>query len=154
MPIILFLEGTSVVFILTHLMLIRMQHLYAAEIIFALTITVVKLSVLSFYRSIFATPSFRRATTVVAILCLLWFLAIQFATIFQCQPIKAAWDEVPVVEDKGHCIPAGSYIFGYELTSVFIDLCILCLPIYMVKRLQLPIRRKVSVCAVFLTGSL
>ena len=76
------------------------------------------------------------------------------ATIFQCHPIKAAWNQLLIIEGKGHCIPAGTYIFGYELTNVFIDVCILCLPINMIRRLQLPLRRKISVSSIFLLGGL
>ena len=128
--------------------------MYTAEILFSFTITPVKLSVLFFYRTIFATPGFRRTTSVVGILCVLWFTVVLIVTIFQCHPVKAAWDELLVVDGKGHCMPAGTYIFSYELTNVFTDVCILCMPIYMIKKLQLPLRRKITVCGIFLLGGL
>ena len=122
--------------------------------LFVATITAVKLSILLLYRTIFVTPNFRRITSVVGILCLLWFIAMLLATIFQCHPIKAAWNQLSVIEGSGHCLKSGRYIFGYELTNVFIDVCILCLPIYMIRRLQLPLRRKITVSSIFLLGGL
>lgn len=130
------------------------QNLYITEIIFSTTITAVKISILCFYRSIFATPSFRRATLVLGIICMLWFIIIVFIGIFQCRPISGAWDYVFQVEDKSRCIPIAGFIFGYELSNVLLDICILCLPIYMIRRLQLPTRRKISVGSIFLLGGL
>ena len=131
-----------------------LQYLYVAEIIFGFTIITVKISILCFYRTIFATPSFRRTTLILGAICALWFTIVLFVTIFQCHPIAAVWDLTLLARGKAHCIPPGAFIFGYEFSNVVTDICILCLPIYMVRRLQLPLRRKVIVSAIFLLGGL
>lgn len=130
------------------------QYLYVTEIIFVFTITAVKLSILGFYRTIFSIPAFRRTTLVLAILCILWFICVLFITIFQCRPIAALWDLSLVAEGRAQCIPSGGLIFGYELSNVIIDISILCLPLCMIRRLQLPTRRKIGVSSIFLLGGL
>ena len=89
--------------------------MYILEILFFIIITIVKGSILFFYRTIFATPQFGRVTSAVGGLCLIWFTVFIFITIFQCHPVRAAWDELLAAEGKGHCILAGTYIFGYDL---------------------------------------
>lgn len=130
------------------------QNIYITEIVFGTTITAVKISILCFYRSIFATPSFRRKTLILGIICVLWFIITLFIIIFQCSPISGAWDSVFQIKNKTKCIPIPGFIFGYELSNVLLDICILCLPIYMIRRLQLPTRRKISVGSIFLLGGL
>ncbi|KAL8855885.1 MAG: hypothetical protein Q9178_007505 [Gyalolechia marmorata] len=129
-----------------------LKYLYLAEIFFTAVITAAKLSVLFFYRTIFATPLFRRATAAVGAACLLWFASFLFFITFQCRPVKAAWDQSLLYQGKAHCMPIGTLIFAYELMNCCIDICMLCLPIYMIRKLQLPRRKKVTVSGVFLLG--
>lgn len=75
-----------------------------------------------------------------------------FVVIFQCHPVKAAWD--PLRTSKNQCLLFGSFVLGYEASNIAIDLAILCLPIYMIRRLQLPARRKWTLSFIFLLGGL
>lgn len=118
-----------------------------------ITISTVKLSILLFYQHIFSVPSFRRLVRILAALCVVWLLVTFFIIIFQCSPIRAAWVfELQMTTAK--CIPAGNIILGLELSNVILDILILCLPIYMIQRLQLPRSRKIIVSGIFLLGGL
>lgn len=44
--------------------------------------------------------------------------------------------------------------FGLEIVNVVVDVVILCLPIYMIQRLQMTAAKKRSVVAIFLVGGL
>ena len=125
------------------------QNVYVCEILFGCTITIVKFSVLCFYRTIFSVQHFRRTTLAVGIVCLVWFVITEIILIFQCNPIGAMWR----FEDW-KCMPFGAILFGYELTNLLLDICILCLPIQEIRKLQLPARQKVILSGIFLLGGL
>lgn len=130
-----------------------MQYLYIEQLVFAFTITSVKISLLSFYQRIFSVRVFRRWVLFVGALCLVWLVVCLFLIIFQCSPVPAAW-RVMMRLSGARCIPATRIVFGAELANVLLDILILALPIYMVRRLQLPRRRKVVVGGIFLLGGL
>ena len=53
-----------------------------------------------------------------------------------------------------HCIDFPIYFVCIEVTNVVLDIMILCLPVQMVRHLQLPNRQKIYLSGVFLLGGL
>lgn len=126
--------------------------LWIAEIVFVLTITPVKISVLCFYRNAFSTPRFRRATYYMSALCVAWLISGFWVTIFQCRPVRAVYDLKAAA--GAHCISFKNFAFAHEVINTLTDICILALPLFMIRKLQLPTRRKVQLVSIFLTGGL
>ena len=125
--------------------------LWISELFFPLTITPVKISILCFYRTIFSIGKFRLVTYTLSTICALWLFAGFWVVIFQCRPVRAVYD-VTIVD--AHCIQFGPFVFIYELINALIDISILALPVFMVRRLQLQLRRKLQVMSMFLMGGL
>ena len=112
--------------------------------------TCIKLSILLFYRRIFATKRFRQWTNVVGILVVIWFIAHNFSFAFQCSPVRKAWDfDIP-----GRCINPLNNLIGFHSANVALDIVILALPISAVWRLQMSMAKKVSVAGIFFLGGL
>lgn len=130
----------------------RAQILWVAELFFPLTITPVKLSVLSFYRTIFSTKKFRLATYAISTICVMWLFAGFWVILFQCHPVRAVFDIKLAAE--AHCFPFAAFVFTYELINALIDVSILALPIFMVRKLQMKTKRKLQVISIFLMGAL
>ncbi len=86
--------------------------------------------------------------------CVIWSLVSLFVVIFQCSPVSAEWNLQLQLTGLAKCLPPGGFIFGFEAVNVVLDILILCLPMYKIKRLQLPTRRKISISAIFLLGGL
>ena len=122
------------------------------EIFYNCNITCAKLSILAFYRRIFTTRQFRISSFVVDALCIAWFLIFTFITIFQCKPIEAAFNVVLELASK--CVPYAALQFGLEFTNATLDIVILCLPINMIRKLQMPVRQRIVVSCIFLLGGL
>ena len=72
--------------------------------------------------------------------------------IFQCQPVKEAWD--PLRAYKQECIAIGDLSLAGGIVEVILDVAIICLPIGTIKQLHLPKRKKWSVMAIFMLGGL
>lgn len=71
--------------------------------------------------------------------------------IFQCNPIHALWDQMAAPQ---FCMSTSEFLLGYEVSNLFLDVVVLCLPLGMLRTLQIPGYRKVSVGAMFLLGGL
>ena len=116
------------------------------------TITIVKLSLILLYRRLFATPRFRRTSLVVGTACLAWFLMCFFLIIFQCHPVSAFFNPALLFTD--HCIDLQALYRGILASNMALDFVLLCLPLYMVLGLQLPVRQKLLLSGIFALGSL
>ena len=123
-----------------------------AEMFFFLTITAVKLSILDFYRHIFATKKFCITAHVISVICVLWLLAGILYNILDCDPIEANY--VVTYPTLEHCAPFGIYFFFHELLNSLIDVAILAMPCVVIRRLRLTKQQKVQVIGVFLLGGL
>ena len=128
--------------------------IYIEEVFFITTITTVKISILLFYRRIFATARFRALTTAFGLLCLLWWFIAFFVIVFQCYPVEDFWNYQLQLAWQASCLAPGTVIFGIEITNLFIDIMILCLPLWMINSLQMSTHRKISVGSMFLLGGL
>ncbi|KAK0508119.1 hypothetical protein JMJ35_009203 [Cladonia borealis] len=87
--------------------------------------------------------------------CLIWFNILfytgdLFALIFRCSPQEKIWK--PTV--PGHCINKYVTYLRAAVANVITDIFIAVLPVKIIWGLQMPIRRKISVTAVFATGLL
>ena len=130
----------------------RYQLLWIAELLLTWGITLVKVSILRLYCSIFTTPSFKLGARIVLGLCLTWCVVMTVCVIFQCTPVEEAWNPLRTMEDK--CTLFGSFLFGYEFTNMMLDVAIICLPIAVIRTLQLPPRQKWTLSIIFVLGGL
>lgn len=128
------------------------QIVWIATFFFPVSITATKISILCFYRSIFAIRPFRIATHCITVLCVLWCIFGLFFIAFQCKPIKAAYDLR--LAPTAQCFPYGSFVLGLELSNVILDVAILALPVFVVSTLHLGTRRKMLLASIFLLGGL
>jgi hypothetical protein len=72
--------------------------------------------------------------------------------IFHCVPVNAFWDLS--VENARCDIDDSKFFFGTVLVHLVIDICILALPVFQVKSLQLRIGQKFAVTGLFMFGIL
>ncbi|KAI6087452.1 hypothetical protein F4821DRAFT_108552 [Hypoxylon rubiginosum] len=125
---------------------------WIAEILFGGLITAVKLSILWFYYSIFSVNHHvRHAIFITATGCIIWFIVTTFIVLFQCHPIDAFWNQLA---QPPFCIDAPTFLLGYEMTNLFLDVAILCIPTGALKQLHLPLSKKISLCVIFILGGL
>ncbi|KAG6354181.1 hypothetical protein INS49_004785 [Diaporthe citri] len=127
---------------------------YALEILFGIAITTVKFSILWFYWELFATSGGvthnKRIIQVAAVACTIWFLVMNFLVIFQCIPIHAYWDKLA---QPLYCMDTPKLLLAYELTNLFLDVFILCIPMPIVWQLNLKSSKKISLLGIFFLGA-
>lgn len=109
------------------------------------TYSCIKISVLLFYRRIFATPTFRVVNNILIILIAAWGVAFLFTEAFMCGSNSHG----------GHpCASSEWRVLWFAITDVIGDVAVLTMPYPMIKNLQVTRREKVAVYGIFLLGTL
>lgn len=120
------------------------------QILYKCTITLTKTSILLLYIRIFPQKRFRCAVYWVMVFVLLYAIASITATIFQCHPIKRAFNHKLL----GSCINLTAFWYCNATASIFGDCLILALPMPLITSLHLPRRQKYGLMMVFALGGL
>lgn len=127
------------------------QPVQIAIIVFGVSITATKISILCLYHRLFPTPLFRSATILLGIVCVLWLIAIESIFITKCVSMTSFWVNWTQAYT---CIDFKRYFLAGNITETILDFGILCLPLQVVSSLQLPLRQKMVLYMTFLVGGL
>lgn len=124
---------------------------FASQLLWAVAIPIIKISILLLYTRIFGVLSYFRYTAyILGVFSVLWGIMVVFVVSLTCRPLKYTWDK----SGEGSCINATVfYIIGSGL-NVITDFIVLFLPLHAVWYLQLSIQQKLQLTGVFLLGSL
>ena len=109
-----------------------------------------KASILVFYKNIFTLEPFRTVAHVMLVIVAIWTVSFFFSNLFICYPIT------PFVEAfyHRHCKVHGHPMwYASTISDVIIDIMILAMPVPMVLRLKLPLRRRLAILGIFLLGA-
>ncbi|MCJ1466570.1 hypothetical protein MMC07_005190 [Pseudocyphellaria aurata] len=109
----------------------------------AVTMTGVKLSLLSLYDRLFPLRWFRRAIVVLSGICVVWLLALVLCSVFVC------FDQ-----SDDHCVDFSTFYLVLSLVGVLMEITILGLPIRIIIGLQMPARDRILLVFTFLLGGL
>ena len=121
-------------------------------IFYALTQTLIKISILLFYREIFVGKRFVLLTYIIGAYVLAWFLEYELVANLNCKNFKVAWDVA--ANSPTECIYIRAVTIGETLSNIVADVAILCLPLGEVWKLQMSLKLKVAVAGIFLLGGL
>lgn len=111
-------------------------------------ITMIKLSILLFYRRIFTLRKHIIAIYVFMGIALSWLVVFEITCLTTCDPIDKWWKDLPSCRN-----PHADFVAS-AASNTAIDLGILCIPIWAISQLGLQRSQKVSAAALFLTGGL
>ena len=90
------------------------------------------------------------ALIIVGLASVAWLITGLGLGIFRCIPIYAAWD--PLI--PAQCYDLELAFVVTESINCAMDLTIVCLPVLVLKKLQLPLRHKIGISFIFLLGGL
>ena len=118
-------------------------------ILYLLSILAVKISILLLYRRISSQRKFRIATWVMLFVLVASTLGLILGAVFSCNPPAKAWDRsIP-----GTCRPAIALTYASGLVNIATDLMLLGLPLPVLWGIALPVRQKIGLSLILLTGS-
>ncbi|KAL8671048.1 MAG: hypothetical protein Q9168_004441 [Polycauliona sp. 1 TL-2023] len=126
-------------------------YTYANEIIYASIVTCIKSSVLCLYLRIFGVnKKFGIIVKCFIVAVVAWGIAVLLTTIFQCKPVRGAWD-ISVPRDQ--CFNLRTWLIATNVPNIVIDFSIICLPLPLIWKLKLSMERKIGLTGVFLLGT-
>ncbi|OCK94201.1 uncharacterized protein K441DRAFT_637026 [Cenococcum geophilum 1.58] len=126
------------------------QLLFVCYLFYACAISFTKLSIVVSYVRILPNRSLRLVMYATGVVVGLLWLCSVFATIFQCSPVKAAWD---FTITNRRCYPYVHYLYASAAITIATDVMLCTIPLPYFWRLQLPRRQKLVICFLFLVGA-
>lgn len=122
------------------------------EIVYPLSLTFIKCSILCLYLRIFGVNQrFKRVTFGLLAIAAAWGIGVTAGAAFQCRPVAAAYD---VLITHKSCINVRDYFVASGITNILIDVGILVLPLPSLWKLQLATSRKLTISIIFMLGIL
>ncbi|KAH8768402.1 hypothetical protein F5883DRAFT_554510, partial [Diaporthe sp. PMI_573] len=121
---------------------------------FGMSVTFSKLSILAFYLNIALGPVAKRqrvAIYSIAVVVFLYGTLTSFEWLFACRPMEKYWD---FTITDGTCINFIKIMLFNGVMNVVTDTAILCFPIWILWNLRLPVRQKIGVMGIMMTGGL
>ena len=141
-PSVLKGDGNSTV--LTYMLDVIIEQLYGiAE-------ALIKISILLFYRRVFAIDSFRRVANVSIALVSIWALLFLLLFIFPVTPISTSWQpNTPSHQNYDWT----KVLLWHAITNIGLDVYVLCLPLPIIRGLHMSRGRKFAVVGIMWLGS-
>ncbi|KAI1130876.1 hypothetical protein F5Y10DRAFT_288590 [Nemania abortiva] len=128
-------------------------YTFLSELYYAIDVTLIKLSILTLYLRLFTANNryFKKGCYAMMGFVLAWGIAVLLTTIFQCQPVPAAWDKtIPNFK----CFDLASFVIGSNVPNILADTVIIALPIPLILSLKLSLTRKLGLIALFLVAAI
>ncbi len=113
----------------------------------------VKLSIICFLMRIFPSRGVQGVLKGTFVAVCLWGIVMLFASIFECTPVSYFWHFWDNMH-KGKCIDANSLVWAAAATNMAIDLWLLAVPLWQLRKLQLHWKKKLGVAVMYLLGAL
>ena len=130
------------------------QWLNISAIVYGIVLFLIKLSILLQYLRIFVPTRKGNMSLFIAIHVTIWivflfYFAITVVEIFLCTPRKKIWN--PLLP-RGHCLDQNAPYLGTGIFNIISDFAILVLPIAPIWKLQMAVKKKLMIAAIFAAG--
>ncbi|KAH8901437.1 hypothetical protein GQ53DRAFT_775991 [Thozetella sp. PMI_491] len=128
--------------------IIAFKWFFAAQILYKIATCLTKLSICSLYLRLFPDRRLRIGVYTVMGITITYTLIAILLTVFSCNPIQKSWNK----ELQGSCLDSRSIWYGTSIMIILTDLMIIVLPINEIRRLQLPLVKKLLISCLFSLG--
>ncbi|KAM0274306.1 hypothetical protein ACHAQH_007980 [Verticillium albo-atrum] len=123
---------------------------YMAEVVYIIVLALTKASIISVYIHIFrSSVTFRRWSYAILSLLVLSTVIITPLTIVSCRPIQLFWNKDI---KHGTCLDVNALAYAHSGLAIVFDVIIIAMPIGMLRRLDMPKRRKIQIGIMFAIG--
>lgn len=117
--------------------------------LYMLSLTMTKLSVLLFYTKVFAVTKVSLWAKITMVLVVLMGCSGVLCTLLICQPIEFNWNlSIP----GGHCGSQSTVFAVFGIIGLVTDIAVLTMPISSLMGLKMPFFQKASLLATFVIG--
>ncbi|KAG9193505.1 choline dehydrogenase [Alternaria panax] len=128
-----------------------LYYYFLGEIFYVTGLGISKISILFFYLRVFPAKSFRTLTYSVMAVCGLYTVAFFVATLTQCRPISMAWNQWDGLHE-GTCNDIHIQGWIAAAINIFLDAVVMALPMKHLAGLNMGLKKKLMVMAMFGVG--
>ncbi|KAL8692585.1 MAG: hypothetical protein Q9224_003927 [Gallowayella concinna] len=129
-----------------------LNWIHITTVLYLVAILFAKLSILLFLNRLFGINRRFRLTVYAAIACVVSYCLIMvLLIIFRCTPVAATWD---LMRERTHCVDLINIDIAIGALNIPSDIFILLLPIPMLRKLQMPLHKKLGLGIIMATGIL
>lgn len=126
---------------------------FVFEVLYTLTLGLIKTSILFLYLRLFPDPKFRRTVWATQAFNFLMVGCFIISDFLQCQPISFFWQNWDG-EHSGRCFNINALAWAHSALNIALDFWMLYLPATQVWSLQMKVRKKIGVILMFGIGIL
>ena len=132
----------------SHSFLMSVKVIYATRVIYLLIVTAIKCSILFFYLRLSPSTKFHRWVKATMVACSIEGVLFISMALFQCTPVERFWNfAIP-----GHCINVLAFFRAETALNLVTNVAIILLPMPMVWRLHMALRRRILLAGIFASG--
>ena len=121
---------------------------YFAHILYALTVTSIKISILLLYLRLFPGPKIRLYVKAIIMLVYTGFTVLTTLWIFMCHPVSRAWE----LSSSGECLDKSKLFRATALFGLVVNVIIIALPMPIIWKLHMSLRKRLAVLGIFAIG--
>ncbi|KAF2107987.1 hypothetical protein BDV96DRAFT_672450 [Lophiotrema nucula] len=144
-------ENTNTDYVYTSRDVFYLKLAFATSVFYFTIAGATKLGILLMYYRIFnISTSFRYQLFVTSGLVIGWWVGCTVATLTNCIPLKWSW--INSFADLRYCFNYNDFWMASGACEVFLDVLILTMPVSVVIRMRLSLKRKLTVLGIFLLG--
>lgn len=121
------------------------------EDLYLTALPLIKISILLFYLRIFPQDWFRMACFITMGACACYGIAFLLVSVFQCIPVSLAWHHWDN-EHPGRCNDINAQGWTSAAFNVILDVVVLLLPMPVIAKLELNVRKKILILLMFSIG--
>lgn len=130
------------------------KYKYGFQTVEKITLGLIKLSILFLWKRMFGhVKLFRIICWSMIAITIAWSLAFFFATLFQCG-LEWTWNWAPITLFLTQCTNTLDMLTVFTATDVLTDFIIMFMPVPIIWKLNMPMRRKIGVISIFMVGLL
>lgn len=128
------------------------QIILAAPLVYAPCCALTKISLCIFYSRLSPKKGFQVAVWTTIFVCAGAYTGVFFSLVFACKPIAASWN--PLLLGTAVCVNRGAIYIATAVLGVVTDVVLITIPIPTIWGLQMPMKQKVGLIAIFGIGSM
>jgi hypothetical protein len=138
----------------TELEHLAQKYKYAFQVTEKIAFGLIKLSILFLWKRLFGSNrTFKIATWIMIGVIFAWSFTFFLGTLLQCHP-HWEWNWAPIGIFLTQCTNTLDMLTVFTATDLTTDFIIMLMPVPLIWRLHLPIRKKIGVTSIFMVGLL
>jgi hypothetical protein len=128
-----------------------LQNLIPNILLWASSLTAIKISILLFYTRIFSVRRFIITAYAIMVIVVSWWASVVLEEFLLCRPLAFNWDRTI---KGGVCSDIMAAYIAAGVINLCTDLMVLILPVPIILGLMLPVRTKIALTCTFCLGFL